>query len=223
MLKEKIDKFYRKEEQPRERDYFYVSEADDCKRKVYFKMKGVPRENLDPQTNRKFERGDQIHQQLVSVLYSLGIVTGSEVRMPDESLFHGRADAIVSLNGDNYVVEIKSTSPYSFKAMDEPKSSWRRQIQLYLHHFDIDQGIVLAECKGTQKLKEFVLDRDQELAEEIISEFEDLKEKVERGEIPSKPDKEDWEFDKCEYCRYEEVCEEKLRGGNKNNLNGYVS
>lgn len=224
MLKEKIDQFYRKEEESKERDYFYISEVDDCKRKVYFKVKGEPKEDLDGQTKRKFERGDQIHQKLVSVLYSLGIVTGSEVRMPDESLFHGRADAIVSVDGENYVVEIKSTSPYSFKTLGgSPKDSWYKQLQLYLHYFDIDQGIILVECKGTQKLEEFFVERDGELVGQIISEFENLKGKVEREEIPSRPSKEDWEFDKCKYCRYQKVCEEKSNEGDKNNLNGYVS
>lgn len=217
MLKEKIDSFYREEEKVRERDYFYVSEVDDCKRKIYFKLKGAPKEDLDPQTKRKFERGNQIHQKLVSALYSTGLVTASEVKMPEESLFHGRADAIVSLNGDNYVVEIKSTSPYGFKSMDEPKRSWHRQLQLYLHHFDIDQGIILAECKGTQKLKEFIIDRDDEMVESIISQFKELKGKIEEGKIPEKPEKDGWEYDKCKYCRYKLVCDD-----NSNNLNSFV-
>lgn len=217
MLKEKIDKFYEEDEETSKRDYFYVSEVDDCKRKIYFKLKGAPKEKLDPQTSRKFERGNQIHQKLVSALYSTGLVTASEVKMPEESLFHGRADAIVSVNGDNYVVEIKSTSPYGFKSMEEPKSSWQKQLQLYLHHFDIEQGIILAECKGTQKLKEFFVDRDEELIQSIIDEFEDLKKKVDEDKIPSEPSKDDWEFDKCKYCRYRLVCED-----NSNNLNSFV-
>lgn len=217
MLKEMIDEFYRKEESPYKRDYFYVSEVDDCKRKIYFKMKGAPKEDLDPVTNRKFERGDQIHQMLVSTMYSLGIVTASEIRMPDDSLFHGRADAIVSVDGENYVVEIKSTNPYGFKAMDEPKSSWRKQIQLYLHYFDLEKGILLAECKGTQKLKEFLVERDEDLAKRIISDFEKLKGKVDRGVVPKKPSKEGWEYDKCQYCRYAEICRE-----NSGSLNEFV-
>lgn len=218
MLKEKIDEFYRKEEKQKERDYFYISEAADCKRKIYFKMKGVPKEPLEPAIRRKFERGDQIHQGLVSVLYSLGLATASEVEVPDDSLFHGRADAIVSLDNENYVVEIKSASPYSFKKADEPKDSWHKQLQLYLHYFDMDQGIILVECKGSQELKEFAVEKDTELIENMLEDFEELQEKVEDDVIPQKPDKSNWSYNKCKYCKYQVVCED-----NAGNLNEYVS
>jgi len=212
MLKERIDGFYRSEERDRERDYFYASEVTDCKRKIYFKVKGAEKEDLDPQTNRKFERGDMIHQRLVSALYSIGVVTASEVQMPDQSLFHGRADAIVSINGENYVVEIKSANPYSFKAMDGPKESWEKQLQIYLHHFDIDKGIILVECKGTQKLEEFHIERDDGVAEELEEEFGKLLDMIKKGVVPKKPDKDDWAFDKCKYCLYEKACEETSNG-----------
>ncbi|MFB6215642.1 MAG: PD-(D/E)XK nuclease family protein [Candidatus Aenigmatarchaeota archaeon] len=216
MLKERIDDFYRdKEESRKKRDYFYVSEADDCKRKIYFKMRGAPKEDLEPVVRRKFERGDQIHRGLVSVLYSLGLATASEVETPKDSLFHGRADAVVSINGDNYVVEIKSHNPYSFRNLEEPKSSWYKQLQLYLHYFDMEEGIILVECKGTQELKEFTVERDHDLVKEIFSEFQDLKEKVEKGVIPEKPDGDDWEYNKCNYCEYEEVCENTSGNLNK--------
>ncbi|MFP4116889.1 MAG: Dna2/Cas4 domain-containing protein [Candidatus Aenigmatarchaeota archaeon] len=217
MLKEMIDDFYRKEEKDKERDYFYASEVTDCKRKIYFKVKGAEKEDLDPQTNRKFERGNLIHQRLVSALYSAGVVTASEVEMPDQSLFHGRADAIVSINDENYVVEIKSASPYSFKTLDGPKESWKKQLQLYLHHFDIDEGIVLVECKGTQKLKEFFIEKDDEVVEELEEEFEKLLEMIKKDVVPKKPDKSNWKFDKCKYCLYEEACKEA-----NNSLQGFT-
>ncbi len=217
MLKERIDNFYRKNEDGRERDYFYASEVTDCKRKIYFKLKGAKKEDLDPQTNRKFERGNQIHQKLLSALYSLGIVTASEVQMPDQSLFHGRADAIVSVNDENYVVEIKSVSPYSFKTLNGPKESWEKQLQIYLKHFDIDQGIILAECKGTQKLEEFFVERNDEVVEELEEEFEKLLDMIEKDVVPKKPDKSNWKFDKCRYCLYEKACKEA-----KNSLKGFT-
>ncbi len=217
MLKEKIDRFYRKQEKNRRRDYFYASEVTDCKRKIYLKMKGADKEDLDPQTRRKFERGDMIHQRLVSALYSAGVVTASEVRMPDQSMFHGRADAIVSINNENYIVEIKSASPYSFKNLSEPKESWKKQLQIYLNHFGIDKGIILVECKGTQKLKEFSIEKDEGVLEELQEEFEKLLDMIKKDVIPKKPDKGDWKFDKCRYCLYKEACEES-----SNNLTGFT-
>ncbi len=217
MLKERIDEFYRKEDGGGKRDYFYASEVTDCKRKIYFKMKGAEKEELDPQTSRKFERGNQIHQKLISALYSTGVVTASEVEMPNQSLFHGRADAVVSLNGENYVVEVKSASPYAFKKLDGPKKSWVSQLQIYLNHFDIEKGIILVECKGTQKLEEFCIERDEKVFEELEREFGELLEMVREDVVPKKPDKSNWKFDKCRYCLYEKACRQA-----KNSLKGFT-
>ena len=212
MLKEKINNFYRKKEKSRQRSYFYASEVSDCKRKIYFKVKGAEKKDLDPETNRKFERGNLIHQELTSALYSTGVVTASEIDMPKGSIFRGRADAIVSIGDENYVVEIKSASPYTFKTLNGPRESWKKQIQIYLHHFDIDSGIILVECKGTQRLKEFIVERDDAAIEKLEEEFEELMEMIKNDKVPKKPNKKKWKFDKCKYCLYEKACEETSNG-----------
>jgi hypothetical protein len=83
------------------RDYFYVSEVDSCPRALFYKMKGYPKEPFTPTTYRKLDNGDYVHRRIMSMLLSLGIVVASEIRIPGDKIFHGRADpwnmSIISL------------------------------------------------------------------------------------------------------------------------------
>ncbi|MCD6092738.1 MAG: PD-(D/E)XK nuclease family protein [Candidatus Aenigmarchaeota archaeon] len=208
MLVEKIDEFYREREPDKKRDYFYVSEVGDCPRKIFFKIKNAPKEPMEPRVNRIFHNGDHVHIRLMSVLYSLGLVTASEIEIPPDKLFHGRADAIVHINKENYVLEIKSMNPFIFekRAMSKPDINHIMQLQLYMHYFNISKGIILVESKGNQELKEFIIQKDEKMIDDILSKFTELKEKIDNNELPPVPDKTGWDFDKCLYCVYRKTC-----------------
>lgn len=210
MLAERLEEYFRREEAIRTRDYFYVTEVAKCPRQIFYSVKGFPRPPLDGQTARKLAVGDDAHRRIVQALYSLGLVVAAEVPIPENSLFHGRADAIVSVDGKNYVVEIKTVHPYNYEQMvAAPRRDHLLQLQLYLHYFQIPQGIVLAENKANQELREFLVERDQGLIEQMLTTFEGLRKLIfVRGALPPQPDKSDWEYDQCRYCPYVEFCQE---------------
>jgi len=208
MLIELLEEYFQREEPHRERDYFYVSEVGKCPRQIFYTVKGFPRPPLDGQTARKLAVGEDAHRRIVQALYGLGIVVAAEVPIPEGALFHGRADAIVSLSGKNYVVEIKTVHPYNFDQMAiAPRRDHYLQLQLYLHYFGIPQGIILAENKATQELREFLVELDRAEVGRVLSEFERLRELIfVRGELPPLPDKSDWEYDQCKYCPFVDFC-----------------
>lgn len=212
MLIELLEEFFKRDEPYRERDYFYVSEVGKCPRQIFYTVKGFPRPPLDGQTARRLAVGEDAHRRLVQALYSLGVVVAAEVPIPPGSLFHGRADAIVSLGGKNYVVEIKTVHPYNFDQMAiSPRRDHYLQLQLYLHYFQIPQGIILAENKATQELREFLVELDRLEVNRVLAEFEALRELIFlRGELPPLPDKSDWEYDQCKYCPFVDFCREDL-------------
>lgn len=209
MLIERLEEYFRREETVRERDYFYVTDVGKCPRQIYYSVKGFPKPPLDGQTARRLAVGDDFHRRIVQALYSLGIAVAAEVPIPPNPLFHGRADAIVSLEGKNYVVEIKTVHPYNFDQMvATPRRDHYLQLQLYLHYFDIPQGIILAENKANQELREFVVERDQDEIRKVLSTFERLHEVIFLLDLlPPIPDKSDWEYDQCRYCSYVEFCQ----------------
>ncbi|MBC7220064.1 PD-(D/E)XK nuclease family protein [Candidatus Bipolaricaulota bacterium] len=215
MLIDKLDQYFQREERSWPRDYFYVSEVGKCPRQIYYAIKGFPRPPLDGLTARKLAVGDDAHRRLVQALYGMGIVVAAEAPIPPGNLFHGRCDVIVSLDGKNYVVEIKTAHPYSFDQMTSgPRRDHYLQLQLYLHYFGIPQGIVLAENKATQELREFVVPLDKEEVSRVIHAFERLQRTIfVEGRLPPLPgqeEKRDWEFDQCRYCPYVPFCSEDV-------------
>jgi len=212
MLVERLEEYFKREERVRVRDYFYVTEVAKCPRQIFYSARGFPRPPLDGQTARKLAVGDAAHQRIVQALYGMGIVVAAEASIPPNPLFHGRADVIVSLDGRNYVVEIKTVHPYNFEQMvAAPRRDHYLQLQLYLHYFDIPQGVILAENKANQELREFVVSRDDAEIARVLSTFEELRRIIFlEGRLPSLPDKSDWEYDQCRYCPFVEFCAQEL-------------
>ena len=203
MIVEKIDAFYNNKQDSKERTAFYISDAGKCPRAIWFAMKKYPKKATDARTHRIFEHGDHTHMRLMSVLFSLGLVTSVEVGIPDQAVIHGRADAIISVAGEPYVVELKSVNSNRFKK-GEPDPDHIKQLQLYLHFFKIKKGILLYENKDNQDLKEFLVEYDAGLAEKLLSVFSSLKELIDKNILPMVPeDIEEW---RCGYCPYAEAC-----------------
>ena len=190
------------------RDYFHISEVDKCQRAIYYKMKGYPGKGYSAGTYRKLENGDYVHRRLMSMITSIGVVIAAEIRIPEEKIFHGRADAIVSIDNDPYVLEIKSMNSYAFKRLEDPDKAHLKQIQLYMHYFNIDKGIILVENKDNQELKEFVVAKDEKILQEISANFISLKKMFDDNTLPPKPKFSRNDKWKCDYCAYKKTCEE---------------
>jgi len=205
MLRELIDQFYLDRQKDREQHHFYITDAGKCSRSIFFKFKNVPRERMEARILRLFDHGDYIQMQILNTLFSLGLVRASEINIPPQELVSGRADAIITLNNDLYVVDFKSINSMLFKKLEEPKEENVNQIQLYLHYFKIPKGILLYISKDTSELKEFVIKYDPALARILLKNLETLKAKIDKNIVPERladyPD--NWQ---CQYCQFREIC-----------------
>ena len=206
MLKELIDKFYLDQQGHRDQIKFYVTDAGKCQRSVFFKLKSVPREKIDARIMRIFEQGEQLHRHIFNVLYKLRIGVTTEISIPPQKMVSGRADAILCLNGENYVLDIKSMNSMIFRKLTTPKPENIYQMQLYLHFFDIKKGILLYIDKDRQELKEFVVDYDKKLVETLLDGFKELKVKIEKDIVPGVlvDYPKNWQ---CRYCAFRTVCD----------------
>jgi CRISPR/Cas system-associated exonuclease Cas4 (RecB family) len=226
MLKELIDKFYlEREKEKRKKDKqrirFFISEAGKCPRMIFFRFKKAPAEEVEPERLRVFEEGEIIQQRILRHLFSLGIVRATEIQIPPQELVAGRADAIISFTdktfsdlgvemkekveaGVPYVLEIKSISgKMNLKKLPLPDHI--NQLQLYLHYFNIKNGILLYLNKDTQEITEFLFEYDKDLVEKILSWFSKLKEKIEADLVPIRLV--DWpENWQCQKCEFSEIC-----------------
>ncbi len=205
MLKELIDKFYLDRQVDREQHHFYITDAGKCGRAIFFKFKNIPREKIDARVLRMFDHGDYIQMQILSVLLSLGVVRASEINIPPQELISGRADAIITLNNELYVVDFKSMNSMIFKNLNAAKEENINQIQLYLHFFKIPKGILLYINKDTLELKEFLVEYNPALAQKLLSDLSNLKTKIDSNIVPQRIPgyPQDWQ---CQYCQFREIC-----------------
>jgi CRISPR/Cas system-associated exonuclease Cas4 (RecB family) len=206
MLKELIDKFYLEQEGRKNQLHFYITDAGKCQRAIFFKFKNVAAEKTDPRLLRIFEHGEYLHRNLFNILYRLKIGVTTEVKIPEQEIISGRADAILCLGGENYVLDIKSINSMAFRKLMTPKEENLYQIQLYLHYFKIKKGILLYIDKDMQEIKEFVVNYDANLVGQLLIGFEQLRKKIETDTLPvalfDYPT--NWQ---CGYCQYRQTCD----------------
>jgi len=218
MLSDLIDKYYLDRQKDKEQNHFYITDAGKCERGIFFKFKNVPREKMDARMLRLFERGDYIQMQILNSMFSIGIVRSSEVTIPPQELIGGRADAIVTLNNELYVVDFKSMNSMIFKNLTQAKEENVNQIQLYLHFFKINKGILLYVNKDTLELKEFLVNYDKELVEKLLAGLKALKEKIDNDVIPKilQDAYTNWQ---CRYCPFADIC--KMAGPEETDWNKF--
>ena len=207
MLKEIIDKFYLDRQRDKEQRHFYITDAGKCPRAVFFKFKNAPRKEMEANILRLFDHGDHIHKLIMKPLLSSRDihVVASEVDIPPQELISGRADAILSDGKELFVLDIKSMNSMIFRNMQEPKEENINQLQLYLHYFKIQKGILLYVNKDNQDLREFVIEYNPSRAQLLLDELTNLKKQIEANTLPARladyPS--NWQ---CQYCQFKEVC-----------------
>ncbi len=205
MLKELIDQFYEENQKNREQTRFYITDAGKCPRAVFFKFKNAPREPIDARLLRVFEHGEHIHRNIFNILYRLKIGCTTEIPIPPQEIVSGRADAILCINNENYVLDIKSMNSMIFRNLQQPKEENIYQIQLYLHYFAIKKGILLYIDKDRQEIKEFFVDYDEALVKKLLDDFYVLKGRIETDILPERlasyPS--NWQ---CQYCQFKDIC-----------------
>jgi CRISPR-associated protein Cas4 len=204
MLREIIDDYYSNRQKDRNQVHFYITDAGKCPRQVWFSLKGYPKKPLEPHVLRQLHHGDVIHSKLMTILYSLGLVKATEIEIPPQEFINGRADAIICIDNRDYVVEIKSINNFAFEKLDYPNPDHVKQINMYMHYFKIPKGILIYENKNTQELREFGLDYDEALANNVLEFLSGIRQHLDMNQVPVKPaNLEQW---RCDYCPYAEEC-----------------
>lgn len=207
MLKELIDKYYlENQKEDKILTKFYISDAGKCPRALFFKFKQAPKEKLDPRILRIFEAGEALHNYIYSIFYQLRMGAVFEVKIPEQELVSGRCDAILCIDGENYILDIKTINTMKFKYMKAPQSENVWQLQLYMHFFDIKKGILLYLDKDRQEIKEFIINYDEKTSKSLLGSFEATKVRIKAnivpqalGDYPSS-----WQ---CSYCAYRAICD----------------
>lgn len=122
-----------------EQPAWYPSSIGGCERAAIFSRLGLPKNELDPITLRKFWVGKELHESLQETLEramkddeSIKFL-GHELSIKDDE-YHiaGKIDTLVQVDGDIEVWEYKTASSRSFSYSDFPKEDNLLQVGVYL-------------------------------------------------------------------------------------------
>lgn len=173
----KAIEFYldKKPESFKERDYFYMSEIGRPLTEVYKSFKEQKPKHFNARTKRILENGNYVHARIQKLLAEMRILVAAEIEC-NIDLIHGRCDAIITDGKKNYVLDIKSCSQWTFQKLYDAKPEDALQVMMYLYFFNIEDGILLYECKDNQDIKCFNVKLDRPKVEKILEELKKIKE-----------------------------------------------
>lgn len=205
-----------------------------CMKKAYFNFKYSGNAYLEPdesefsyENERAKTVGNNFHDFVQGMLTSAGVVRLCETTLTDED-YHIRArlDLVIEINGQLYLVELKSAKQYSVKMMQQdgsPDLEHQKQLQLYFHLYEknknkpeifevlkgrpITKGILMYEDKDGHKITEFSVNKSKPIIDDLLKYAEILWAHVKAGQEPNfkfEPDSKECMY-KCS-PRYYELC-----------------
>lgn len=222
IIKELIDEFYVINNKPtlKDRNNFHATEAMFCRRKLFYRFNKTPTEPFEPHLLRTFEGGHNFEDSVFKVFNSIGIIENREIVLPNNNYnISGRADFVIKLGEKKYVVELKTINAEGFRELEltEKCSKYHYyQLQCYLFLLGIQQGILLYQCKNTNKLKEFIIALDNSCISKILANFDSAKDFITNNILPAR------DFGpnsiECKFCEFNTICwKEELLSSNTNN------
>ena len=131
-------------------------------------------ENVPQNLIRIFEEGNAIHEKWQRLFIRGGLCKAEDC---DFSKFNKKyevgytPDAIITIKGKKYIVEIKSVNTYQFMKMTSHPTAIK-QVQMYMHFTGIHDGIILCDDKNTQNFKVFVVKYNPEIVAKYIERLE---------------------------------------------------
>ncbi len=201
----------------RDNSKFHPSSIGNCCRQIVYNMMGYPTTENDPRLMRIFECGHSMHDRYERWFKEMGIQIAAEIVLDEDSEdelvarqcrelnVSGRTDSLLLIDGKLCLVELKSANTNMFKFhLKEPKEQHVWQLQLYMYLTNVQDGIILYEDKNTQEIKEFYIEYDHDLVEELVEKIRYVNECVRNGELPERESTpSEW---KCRYCQYTSIC-----------------
>jgi hypothetical protein len=216
-LEEYIIKNNAEKSAERSNSHFHPSSIGYCARKIVYDRLNYPAAEMDATLLRIFQNGDHMHLRYQEYFEGMGIQIAEELELTEKSenqmtaerckLYNigGRTDSLIELEGESYLIELKSINGDSFKfQLSEPKSAHVDQLQLYMFLSGVHHGILLYENKNTQEIKMFTVDYNEENIEPILQKVLYVNKCVENKVLPPREGiRTDY---KCKSCGHRGSC-----------------
>jgi len=161
-----------------------------------------------------FDMGNEIEEIVLKELAEAGIKVIEQQRSFQwkEYGITGHIDGMILSDGEAIPMEIKSCSPFVFKAINTIDDLRRgryaylrkypTQLNLYLLMDNKEKGVFLFKCKTSGAIKEIWMDIDYNLGEETLKRAEAINTHLAAGTIPEPINDNMW----CDGCAYAHIC-----------------
>lgn len=182
--------------------------GDPCARKVFYQYHN-PKPITDGRILRLFETGNIQEDRLISDLEKAGIsITHKQLSFndADDPRFAGSLDAIVNIDGVDYVVEIKTHNEKSYndlvkKGVKVTKAQHHTQMQIYMGWSNIHKALYLAINKNDESIYTEIVDFDMLHYQGYRSKAFDILD----GVVPDRLSN-DHRYYYCKWCDYRKEC-----------------
>lgn len=221
IIERQLDKMFKvkgkEEEQERKglhASALLASESDFCIREqvlsLVFRRNKKESHQISDSLLRVFKEGNCVHEKWQKMFVENGLAIGIEQRGVSKKYnLSMTPDAIIELNGEKYVVEIKSCNTFSYQKMKNSHPTGSKQIQLYMHFMCIPKGFVLCEDKNTQDFKCFYTEYNPEIIRPYLKRLQEINEYYNARKIPKLRRK--LTSKRCMSCPMSDACSGKVR------------
>jgi len=212
MIAEKLIESAAKDYKPAIKKYHRMSEIGKCSRAICYDWLGYAKKPLEGRAMLMLDDGNLHHRDLRDRLRKAGyVITEEERELYDRKWnIQGHIDGLIEGNGlEKSLLEIKTVSRWAFeKAIKAPLIEHIKQINLYLFYIELDEAILLYKCKDTSRVIDYLIQRDDNLVQELLAKFEMISGLVKLNKLaePEYVKGADWQ---CDYCQFEQHCEGK--------------
>lgn len=192
-----------------------LSAIGRCPRQNAYKLLGFEEngKEIDARARMVFLMGDLTELAVVGLCKSVGInvtATGADQKDVEIDGVKGHPDGIVTMEGNTYLLEVKSMSSFSFKDFEEGKldDGYRYQINAYMFALGLSKAIVIALNKDAGVLGEMIVSRDDVIVTDIKQRIKDIRSatKEDLPYRPYQPNEKGWLPWNCGYCNFAFTC-----------------
>lgn len=190
------------------RNYIGASQiGNPCQRAIWYDYKHYPKKPYSAKQLRTFEIGKRLESMILSELTVSNIKWSNYDIVDTIPFFRGTCDAILSINDQKYILEIKTAKDVSFKkfiklGLKDWNKQYYAQIQTYMGLYNIEKGILLAINKDTSELHQEEINFDPIYYMTLKSNASYI---AEQKEPPERINKSPL-FYICSMCQYKELC-----------------
>ena len=196
-------------------DYFHPSQLGGCLRAYFYGEFKAPVDGLATademlRTSLIFEMGTYVHVMIQNLCERAGLLISRETAIQDKLLgILGHADGQLLIDGEKYLLEIKTINSRGFGGLREVKDAHKKQIHAYMKALRLKAAVVIYINKDTCELREFVIRFDQlfyeqEVAARIQFYFACKKSMT----LPPKEGESLYRMP-CSYCSFRKICSSK--------------